>query len=89
MKHTQGKWTVYTWKDDSVAVEVEPSGTFICQVNYKEAHEERLANAKLIAAAPLLLGALEEILYLLPHSDELRIDEIRDLAEAAIASATE
>lgn len=54
--------------------------------NTKQRREECLANAKLIAAAPELLEALNNVLQILPLSQDTI--EIRIKAEEAIRKAT-
>lgn len=64
-KHTPGPWHVVPLTLGSVEAE---NGTAVCQAfmtkqpRKAEDHEERLANARLIAAAPELLEALKDYL---------------------------
>jgi len=61
-KHTQGEWRIDPLNESSV---IDNSGDYmsqlICQINGNQTREIRKANAKLIAAAPYLLGALEYV----------------------------
>jgi hypothetical protein len=57
-KHTPGPWVIGKRDHDVVMVDTA-SGTAICDV-YGES-DDRPANARLIAAAPDLLAALEDI----------------------------
>ena len=77
--HTPGPWTVESKDGSSVSTTVPMAETrthgyrvgaqFICDLNDGEYHEyqdgaEQLANARLIAAAPELLEALQELVRL-------------------------
>lgn len=82
-KHTQGPWA----QIDGIVVvtpETHGYGTWIanCAVG-GNTQEEKLANAKLISAAPDLLTALRAVLSVADR----KTDEF-DLARAAIAKAT-
>jgi hypothetical protein len=59
-KHTEGPWAV---KDTHAAPEIIGGGRRIAKILYEGGSEDRQvgANARLIAAAPDLLKALEEI----------------------------
>jgi hypothetical protein len=60
-KHTPGPWEALTADQDGIVI---VSGPFsVCTVNANEPQEaECLGNARLIAAAPELLAALERLL---------------------------
>ena len=94
-QHTPGPWHIgkrtfapyiYGPKGEEVA---GPSG-------FTSGHEETQANARLIAAAPDLLAALEEIAsrqisvqgYNSPSALLLRLASVQSLARATIARAT-
>ena len=93
-KHTPGPW-IFT-PDDSEAYcagHVERSGDryLICQV-YTQQNGDRKANARLIAAAPEMLVAMEKALPVLEHwmeycSDRDDREAILDPFKAAIAKA--
>jgi hypothetical protein len=84
-KHTPGPWTIHT---DGLGI------TFIAapEGSVAELHgaPEKVANARLIAAAPELLSALGNALAVLSSLDGLNIGAIGVLedARAAIAKAT-
>jgi hypothetical protein len=65
-RHTPGPWEVYTWADKT-EVGVSPcdmsrSDIADCNTDCTDiSYEEKLANARLIAAAPELLEALREL----------------------------
>jgi hypothetical protein len=99
VKHTPGPWRVHvepgsgpSWSSDSVFV--CGAGSWpeeqISRVNVQDGLGEREANARLIAASPDLLEALESIFALGSdgeHSGD-RHARCRDIARAAIAKAT-
>lgn len=95
-KHTPGPWRFYT--------EPQPNGCPIVgngrglmlamlahSVNYPDQRDEANANARLIAAAPELLDALQWLVDLMPDP-ELDIDTVQReqviKAKAVIAKAT-
>lgn len=85
-QHTPGPWNV---GQDSTAIEA--SGAIIARTfhwanQYTPIHES-YANAKLIAAAPDLLAALEECLQRLDSHDDQSVPECL-VALAAIKKAT-
>jgi len=87
-KHTQGEW----YYEDDLAIKAKPN-KFIAKVAIYRSNSE--ANAKLIAAAPDLLAALQVLLSLTPTVpttwntpfDQLLKDAIIT-AEEAIKKAT-
>lgn len=83
MKHTQGPWS--TEQGDGQLHVVSEFGT-IAQVGpCNTVDEEDDANARLIAAAPELLAALQE-LVLAPN--KFRPEKYWDAARSAISKAT-
>ncbi len=98
MKHTKGKWKIKTHKIGNYNIytdECDSDGIADCWHINKNADEVK-ANAKLIAAAPDMLKALEESLRMNTMSKELgyvtiEIVEwlkITSLAQKAIKKAT-
>ena len=93
-KHTPGPWTrdcgnwVYRGAD---FMSVRGSHFITCEVGDVSGvpHEEAFANACLIAAAPDLLAALEELLCRATDSEEERTAPWFRNAEEAIAKAKE
>lgn len=98
MKHTKGPWQVsgcrFKWRQshhdqmlDSHAV--GPDSDPVCLVFYgdKGQHQEQLSNARLIAAAPELLEALQELVDAWP-SDSLPPHAISMKVAVAINKAT-
>jgi hypothetical protein len=67
IKHTPGPWHVETTETrdgaiEAIAVREGSAGLFIAAVEpHDMAHADAIANARLIAAAPDLLAALERI----------------------------
>ena len=95
-KHTKGPWTATKHDQHWVRVNVtiKAGGNTWVAFMPDEDKEERMANARLMAAAPDLLEALEnavselDYLTVAPDSDYARPDdEIIKAAEAAIAKA--
>lgn len=102
-KHTKGEWRIYFYKGYTYpGIEAEhKDGNFfvICMGNDLEGvhgrtKKEIRANAKLIAAAPIMLESLEHILeyWNRDRNDEAMHDalwEIISTADSAIKKATE
>ena len=98
-KHTPGPWVVRTIDQSLATVETQDGEYIICNAaqlrgdDWKTEHAERKANARLIAAAPELLDALQSIAECC-NEDRTARDyasrqtEIRGIARAAIAKAT-
>ncbi len=96
-KHTPGEWVVSkTYLDGSSStvitrVSAPDKGTTICDI-WGMNTEEGKANAKLIAAAPELLGALQELVKTFnPYNQAMyrfAFEQIKQ-AEQAIKKATE
>ena len=95
-KHTPGPWVVRTIDQSLATVETQDGRYIIGNAgqlradDWKTGHIERRANARLIAAAPELLEALQKML---PELRGLSIvsdtaAEMLREAEAAIAKAT-
>lgn len=79
MSHTPGPWTVETHRDVRWVVAVDKR---ICEFAYINAHEE--ANARLIAAAPDLLAALQRAI---PEIAVVGMPELLEQARDAIKKA--
>lgn len=94
MKHTKGEWSVKSFSDSRVIVKHvihSSNGDTICKVmrDDNDDSEAELANAKLIAAAPELLEALNSLISeiddaVMPTSSNEAISK----AKAAIKKAT-
>lgn len=61
--HTPGKWWVREWEHGDI--DVLCNGSRVASVDEWKDHNKTLANAKLIAAAPALADALENLIRLL------------------------
>ena len=89
-KHTPGPWSFYTEPQPSGCPIVGAKGLMIAQlahsINYNDQAETAIANARLIAAAPELLEALQKMLDVWEHGGiaTYPIGEAR----AAISKAT-
>ena len=101
-KFTKGEWVIQNYNGKGSCIDIDTKIGNICQVyslvetDYKTPHnEELIANAKLIAAAPDMFNALEELLAQVKQftagnigeQDYFR-DEISN-AKKAIKKATE
>jgi len=96
-QHTQGPWTWHNAKNDdgthngSVIYEKRPGMAYcVCKAPRYQTDDQWEADAALIAAAPDLLSALNEMLITFQANEEYD-DESRDsceLARKAIAKAT-
>ena len=95
MKHTPGPWKVCQGQTHEWTSVFAENGTFVTNTNHSRARSdgEASANARLIAAAPDLLAALEliangcEVSSLGDVYPSIILDP-RDIARAAIAKAT-
>lgn len=76
LKHTRGPWTATTLGN------VMAGGTYIAHTDVGN-DKTNAANARLIAAAPDLLRAIERLL----DSEDCDLDQIKE-AKAAISKAT-
>lgn len=97
-KHTPGPWDIHFDRQDNeiygkitgATITVEPNTAIarVCGIDTNE-HDERLANARLIAAAPELLEALREIMRECDENHSvLAKARAYSIARAAIAKAT-
>lgn len=84
--HTPAPWHVYGYEigtapDETIAV--------VCALSGNDGDSEEDANARLIAAAPELLAALETLLWQVERTDDLpeEVEEMLSDARAAIAKA--
>jgi len=93
-KHTRGPWiAVGAWVEhpnDEVADICSCDPAAMGQAHLKRSVAETYANARLIAAAPSLLKALQAIVDQEQHdgSPETHMHDMADIARAAIAGAT-
>jgi len=89
-KHTPGPWAVRTIDQSLATVETQDGEYNICTAaqlrgdDWQTEHAERKANARLIAAAPELLEALQ---FVMTASGE-QLGTAFEQAQAAIAKAT-
>jgi len=98
-RHTPGPWKLEQSDDPRDFIVTEPSGRTVCEPNdplydcepeegeRRISLEEALANARLIAAAPQLLEALQDIACQLTGLEGRQYKWIRDRALAAISLA--
>ncbi len=70
-QHTAGPWIIQEHKDKNFGIDLTEGkkGKVICNVtsHYIAEHEEAQANARLIAAAPELLAALQDLVAISKH----------------------
>lgn len=79
LKHTKGEWKLQ--RDNSISV----NESVICQIGSANNNDiEKAANAKLIAAAPDMLKALESMIDYYIRQKELTDIELEDLQNNAI-----
>lgn len=101
-KHTPGPWAIYMPEEGHECPGIEAAGVSIivfapellpCEDGGVQGHtvEEAAANARLIAAAPQLLEALQACELRLTHLAQNGADVVFELkkARAAIATATQ
>jgi hypothetical protein len=88
-KHTQGPWKMFVPCGEGdygiISDNVNAGGNFYVATIPNGRHAEAEANARLIAAAPNMLEALEQIASDKPNSDKFALMAI---ARAAIQAAT-
>lgn len=97
-KHTPGPWEVDAI--DSTTIQIKAEGAVVAEVASASAFtrlsEEQRANARLIAAAPELLDALQNFADQMDGcmnwpdttSSQIALGDIANIARAAIAKAT-
>jgi hypothetical protein len=94
-KHTPGPWTTGDLFKDLPGYEIcEQGGIRIAEVDAEMvAHEQAVADAKLIAAAPDLLAALDELLFVAGAHQRFNVIErfgrACEQARMALKKATE
>lgn len=89
-KHTPGPWTLYdARKDGSTSFYVNHGPDYIGSVHLAPGRAAvGSSNARLIAAAPELLEALQELVYGIERPTSGRFETAMPQARAAIAKAT-
>ncbi len=88
-KHTPGPWSLPFITERPIQQEVFGPDERIARVELpgNSRHDEQVANARLIAAAPELLDALEKLLHETDEGTQLCAREFAEQAKAAIAKA--
>ena len=88
-KHTPKPWLAGT-DPDAFNIEINRGNNLIAVVVYCDTREERMANARLIAAAPELLKALEQMVaaFNVKEIDPLVAFLTIEKAQATIQKAT-
>lgn len=90
-KHSPGKWTTLN-QDGDIYIEAESRCAVVARIFAGVGNAEDEANAKLIAAAPDLLEALEAIMSIYPDRgdvmDRVNVNVIQ-MAKEAIKKATQ
>lgn len=85
MKHTPAPW--YFSNEGVLRVRAKDDDEVVCSYAGYENCEREYANAKLIAAAPDLLEALQELVFLYEHDEGCRELTEYKRAKAAISKA--
>lgn len=83
---TPGNWRIQNTNDDYTRYQIEAEGWGII-MHIEDDSDQPLDNARLIAAAPALLHALEYIIHWRADHNEWNPEIARDLASTAIAQA--
>lgn len=90
-KHTPGPWAITDEHNKSIFIEGQPDewARLFCEVSKDDCDTETAkANARLIAAAPALLEALEALYAATPDCGDGPLGQACMKARAAIAKAT-
>lgn len=85
-KHTQGPWTTVARTNSYIDIEAQNQQGYAAKKIASVSINNHEANARLIAAAPELLEALQ--LVTMTAGWQYMLAETRDLINAAIAKAT-
>ncbi len=86
-KHTKGPWTASGFDEEYTdQINIKGDGFYVAAAIWMGNPGEQEANARLIAAAPELLEALEAVLQQV--DDDSSYEEMRADIRAAIAKAT-
>jgi hypothetical protein len=88
-KHTPGPWEIYTHNPDGSGLHIKSTkGGVIAKLFNPGLREMLEANARLIAAAPELLDACEDVLYGINHKiDDNAIKRMTNWLQQAISKA--
>lgn len=86
-KHTKGEWMIDS--ANLTTVYSDDNGSNVADCNTQRPIEENVCNAKLIAAAPELLEALQNLLAWANIKEGSPSQHLADAANAAIKKATE
>lgn len=81
-KYTPGPWVIS--EDDNLIHATDPRATIVCVFYACLRNPDVMADAKLIAAAPELLGALEYFVNTVPAQGDETIIRAKEKANAAI-----
>lgn len=88
MKHTQGEWKHTIEKDGMLINDViKNKNQYLATIHVTGPEEEWKANAKLIAAAPDLLDALNQLMHVYETKGQLLAFDV-NIARQAIEKAT-
>ena len=88
-RHTPGPWRSGHYGEYGFRIDTGPDTNYVAHVSPRLDDPETEANARLIAAAPDLLEALEFYAAHQNHVDYSVTDDVGVIARAAIAKATE
>lgn len=86
-KNTPGPWNFYDDTKSTGRIEIVALGKTVARI-YHSVPEEDLPNARLIAAAPDLLSALELMVYMIEEMTPELTGRVYEFAKAAIVKAT-
>ena len=87
IKHTPGPWRVWTPPPNGEQCIGDSKGLMVAVATTGITFNETLANARLIAAAPDLLEALQAIIESVDRNGAAILTELESAARAAIAKA--
>jgi hypothetical protein len=86
-QHTPGPWTFFHWSDKTGVTSDNFDVAHCSGLNSSRTREEEIANARLIAAAPDLLDALQDLFWAVTGFGDFEAQYPEEYAKARAAIA--